>query len=156
SALFRLAPHATPELLDDEPYQVEAEAGALGLHGQDVVRSVELLEEPSLGLLGNPDAVVLDLPAHAIAHAADPYGDLPGARRVLDRVRGEVQDDLSQELRIGDDRRPTVGPRQPDPMFLLADQARHLFEDARGERAEVGRLRPYLEPPTLQAGDVEE
>src|SRR5437867_5208215 len=102
AAFFGIAPDPAAELFDDESHQVEAETGPLGLHREHVVCAIELLEEPALRLPRNPDAVVLDLPANPVADATDPDGDVARPRRVLDRIRGEVQDHLAQELRVGD------------------------------------------------------
>src|SRR5882762_11276658 len=118
-ALVGLAPDAAAHLLDDQANEIQAEAGSVGLEGDDVVRPVELLEEVSLALLGDPDAVVLDLPADELLIASQPDGNPAARARVLDGVRAQVEHDLPQELRVGEDLQDVLGDVHGDPVVLV-------------------------------------
>src|SRR5262245_9298762 len=151
ATFFGIAPDPAAELFHDESDEVEPEAGPLGLHRKHVVRAIELFEQPALGLPRDPDAVVLDLPAHAVADVTDADGDVARSRRVLDRIRSEVQDDLAQELGVGDHRRRALDARHRDPMAVRPNEARDLLEYAGGQRAEIGGLGTNLQPPALES-----
>src|SRR5207302_389682 len=55
AAFFGIAPDPAAELFADESHPIEAEAAPPGLHREHVVRAIELLEEPALGIPRHPD-----------------------------------------------------------------------------------------------------
>ena len=54
-------------------------------------------------MLGNPDAEVLNGDVGLVTFMADAYLDFVVMRRVLDRVREQVDDDLLDAVFVGDE-----------------------------------------------------
>src|SRR6266511_6440454 len=80
--------------LDDFPAESKPQPGAADLAGVGRVDAVELREQHSLLVNRNPQACVGDRDTDSSAPRLCNDRDRPAGRRVLDRVRDEVGDDL--------------------------------------------------------------
>jgi hypothetical protein len=100
------------------------------------VRGAERLEELGQDVGGDPGAAVGYPEPRVCARALQAYLDMATGRRELDGVRDEVQDDLIEPERIGDDRRHRFVERyfQADRLLLRVGLHRsyRLFDDLHG------------------------
>jgi len=127
-------------LLDDLLHDDEAEPGPHGVAGLGVRRPEELGEEAALRRLGDADPRVADLHADAaalVAREVDPH--LPSVRRVLDRVRDQVLEQMLQPSRVPLHRGEVAAhDREVQPLLVRAipEGPLHLPR----ERGQVDRL----------------
>src|SRR5262245_23441533 len=82
-AFLGLAPDLASKPFDDEPDQIEAQPGALGLDHVDVLRAIEFFEESTARVRRDADPAVGDRPPrHAGVLPLDADRDVAAARRV--------------------------------------------------------------------------
>jgi hypothetical protein len=140
--------------LDELADEREPDAGALVRarpRGRD---AVEAVEDARHLVVRDPGAGVADLEHRAIVVLAQADRDLPGERE-LQRVRDKVEDDLLPRGPVDVhrvDRRAVHEVAQPGLLDARPERARDLL----GQPAEVGGLVPGLEPPLLDAREVEQ
>lgn len=109
--------------------------------------ALEGLEQGRDGLLADPDARVLDDPAHR--HALVVLGDALGTQRdrtfraELDGVAEEVVEDLAQARHVADDERAKV-------VDVVVDEAKALLPRGRREETRIGRQVVEVERTVLE------
>src|SRR4051812_23208877 len=140
--------------LDDPLGDGEAEARALGVAREEVVRPVEALEDALALMRPDPDAVVRDLDGDGSVPAAPAaQADQLVRTGVLDRVVQEVEDRLRHGVAIDRHLRQAgvdlglVG----GPELLRAEDLLDVVE----ESAQIGPLSPQRLAAALQARPVE-
>ena len=109
-----------------------------------------------LAFLGDPDAVVLDLPADERLIVGQPDRDPAARARVLDGVRAQVEHDLPQKLGVGEDIQDVLGHFHGEPVVLLVDLRLQVAEDGARQPDEIDRLDRGLHPAALQPRHVQQ
>src|SRR5262245_20887497 len=92
--LAALRPHPPAVELDEFLADGQAEAGAADVAGHRIVESLERLEEPAEIVLADADAGVAHGDVDDVAVQPNGDGD-PSARRELDGIRQQVEQDLA-------------------------------------------------------------
>ena len=115
----------------------KAQAGAADLSGSGLVDPVESLEDPGLGVLGDPDAVVLDSQFKVLVVGVDGDDDPAVLAVVFDGVFHQVGQDLADPdgVHLGKDL-PLVDQGQLD-IPELGDGAEPLH-DGLGQGVDIG------------------
>src|SRR4051812_38565733 len=153
---LRFARDGASQTLDDQPHEVQTESGAFRIDGVRVVRAEELFEQPFLGVWRDADAAVANRPEDRAALRAHPDLDPPLRRRVLNRVRCEIQYHLPNQLAIEQHFGDVVFTLDVEGMLLFAHEHRDVREDAVGQFANAYRLERELKLSAFEARCVEQ
>src|SRR5581483_4280008 len=133
---------AAPVGLDDVARHRQPEADARNAARLRLAPE-ELREDARLVLLGDAQPLVLDEHSDDLAVELPGDGDLPAFRRVLDRVRDQVDHDLGDPLAVAEHLQPVLGDVDDDLVVagLVGEQVRFSAQ----ERAEIVDRRGQLE-----------
>ena len=132
----------------------QTEPRAARVRSRPVAAAEELGEELALLLGGHADAGVVDHDLDRPVRRPRADAHAPG-RRVLERVRHEVPEDLDEPVAVAHDRRQRgqlLPEGEPAAVGIDPERGRHLAEDGH----EVDELLAELDAARLDLGDVEE